>query len=110
MMYPNIEKYFDSDKFHCENYRARVISFIDSLYKQLSCDMDLHKWCRCKDNRYEDLYNAFIEKVENIITPARQDIHSEEFFMYNFLHNDDFYNIWTNDVLRLLIKMKRGSL
>lgn len=108
MFYPEVEKYLNKDRYVTENYRTLVLDVLDSLYKQLSADKEMHAWCRCKDNRYADLYDEFIKKVENII-PTGKDVYDEDFRMYNFLHNDDFYNIWTNDVLRLLIKMKRGG-
>ena len=111
MLYPEVEKYFKKDRYICEKYRARTLELLDYLYKQLSADKEFHNWCRCKDNRYEDLYEAFIEKVENIML-TEDDDQSEDWrvIMYNFLHNDDFYNIWTNDVLRLLIYLKRGEI
>lgn len=107
-MYPEVEKYLSKDKFYIEFYKTPILNIINGFYKQLSADKEMHSWCRCKDNRYEDLYDAFIEKVENLM-PTFNDAHDDNFRIYNFLHDDDFYNIWTNDVLRLLIKMKRGG-
>lgn len=108
MMYPEVEKYFKQDKHYNNVYAKPILNILDCFYKQLSADREMHDWCRCKENRYEDLYDAFIKKVENIMLTFT-DVNDKNFSLYNFLHNEDFYNIWTNDVLRLLIKMKRGG-
>ena len=109
MMYPEVEKYLNNKPFDKKYYGERIFNCIEELSKQISADKQMHAWMRCKDNRYEDLYDEFIKRVENLI-PIGNDVNDPEFEMYNMMHRQPFYNIWTNDVLRLIIKLKRESL
>ena len=105
MFYPEVEKYLKREKFH-KNYCERIYACIENLRKQISTDKQMHAWLSCKDNRCEDLYNELIKQIENLI-PFGNDIYDPVFEIYNIMHNQPFYNIWTNDLLRHLISNKQ---
>jgi hypothetical protein len=106
MFYPEVYKHLNKDPFKKKQYGERIFSCMEDLRKKISLDPEMHAWMRCKENRYEDLYEAMIERIEDLI-PIGNDVNDPEFEMYNVMHERSFYNIWTNDLLRHMLNYKR---
>jgi len=105
MFYPEVYKYFKKYPYEKEKYGERVHKCIENLRKQISRDPQMHNWLSCEENRYEDLYEILLEHVENLM-PTGKDIHDPLFELYNYMHRQSFYNIWTNDLLSFMLRCK----
>ena len=103
MCYPEVEKYYKKNPYIKEMYGKQIWDCMENLRYQISKDM--HYQICCKDNRYEDLYEVFIEKVEQLFEIGTS-VTDDAFVLYNVMHKEKFYHIWTNDLLRYIIRYK----
>ena len=101
MFYPEVDKYYQKDPYLKEKYGKQIWDCMEKLRNQISKDM--HYQICCKDNRYEDLYEVLIEQLFEVGTSVTDDA----FVLYNVMHQEKFYHIWTNDLLRHIMRYKR---
>jgi len=106
MILPETNKYLEKDKFIQERYGEKIYNCIEEVCKSINMDAQMHQCICCKDNRYEDLYEMFIEKIETFF-PIGEDVHDPMFSLYNVMHRTDFYEIWTNDLIKQLIQQEQ---
>ena len=104
MFYPEVDKYYQKDPYLKEKYGKQIWDCMEKLRNQISKDM--HYQICCKDNRYEDLYEVFIEKIEQLFEVGTS-VTDDAFVLYNVMHQEKFYHIWTNDLLRHIMRYKR---